>query len=106
MEQKGHSFIAFLFVAHKVNIEGSVSNDEVQLAGAYRCTQSLVNVTSVSLAWAPLSGECNDEGTADRLSAEVTDALCYIILSGSHGCFIAELCDGAEPKPVLTVNVS
>lgn len=59
-----------------------------------------------SRAYESLLRECNDEGTADRLLVEVTDALCYIILSSSHGCLIAEPCDRAEPKPHLTVNVS
>lgn len=57
-------------------------------------------------AYESLLKECNDEGMADRLSVEVTDVLCYIILSSSHGCFIAEPCDRAETKPLLTVNVS
>lgn len=59
-----------------------------------------------SRSYESLLRECNDEGTADRLSVEVTDALCYIILSSSHGCFIAEPCDIAETKLHLTVNVS
>ncbi len=59
-----------------------------------------------SRAYESLLRACNDEVTSDRLSVEVTDALCYIILSSSHGCFIAEPCDRAESKPHLTVNVS
>lgn len=59
-----------------------------------------------SRAYESLLRAFNDEVTADRLSVEVTDALCYIILSSSHGCFIAEPCDRAESKLYLTVNVS